>query len=472
MMFKKAAFLGIIIYLIFQPHYSLAFPKVKPGININPIDAPADWSENNSYITKNDTVIKWWDQFNDKQLSTYISDVANFNYDLQKAIARIQESKALKAGLKTTLYPQIDSSAKYSRYQFFAATNNATGKSLDLINAGFDSFWEIDLFGKNRWQVIAANERVEEANEFKRAVLISLISGVAKNYMELRGNQAQLVNLKDNIECQSKSLELVKSGFKIGLIPEIDVIRTQTLLESLKAQVPELEAAIKSSIYNISVLTGRKPNALIEELLPDKSLPEPPANIDVGLPADLIMRRPDIKQAQRNLAANLASVGASKADLYPSIKIKGSIGLGDISTKDLINITGGLWSVIPSINWKIFDRRSLKANLDTAKARVQSSDADLRQAVLNALKEVEISINNIQGSRNYEKELNSATESSHKAYSMTGRAYQIGLKNQIEVLDSQRTYLNNKTQLIDSKKQVNLDIINLYKALGGGWQNF
>jgi len=469
---KKITILLVISILFIQTQCSIAFPKVKPDIKTSPILTPEQWSENNIFITKDDPVINWWDKFNDTQLSGYIKDLADFNYDLQTAVARIQEAKALRAGAKSNLYPQIDANTKYSRYQFFAATKGATGKSLDLVNAGFDTSWEIDLFGKNRWEVIAATEKIEESIELKRAILISLISELASNYMELRGNQAQLANLRKNIELQATNLKLEQSRYKIGLSPEVEVIRAKSLLTSLNSQAPNLEAAIKASVYNISVLTGRNPEMLLCELLPEKPLPAPPVSVSVGLPADLILRRPDIRQSQRGLASVLASAGAAKADLYPSIKINGSIGLQDIKITDLTNITGGLWSIMPAVNWKIFDRRILKANFDANKARTRSADTELRQTVLEALKEVEININYLQASKKTEEDLLSATISSNQAYNMINKAYQIGLKNQTEVLDAEKTYINNKAQLISSKTQINLQTINLYKALGGGWQYF
>jgi len=469
---RKITTLLAILILLIQTQSSIAFPKVKPDIKPSPIQMPEQWSENNLFIKKDDPVINWWDKFNDRQLSQYINDLANFNYDLQTAVAKIQETKALRAGAKSNLYPQIDANSKYSRYQFFAATKDATGKSLDLVNASFDTSWEIDLFGKNRWEVIAATEKIEESKELKRAVLISLISELASNYMELRGNQAQLVNLRKNIELQTATLKLEQSRFKIGLSPEVNVIRTTSLLKSLNSQVPTLEASIKAAIYNISILTGRNPDVLLTELLPEKPLPTAPDSISVGLPADLILRRPDIRQSQRKLASALASAGATKADLYPSIKINGSIGLQDIKITDLTNITGGLWSIIPSVNWKIFDRRILKANFDANKAKARSADTELRQTVLEAIKEVETNINYLQASKKTEEDLMSATISSNQAYNMINKSYQIGLKNQTEVLDAEKEYINNQAQLISSKTQINLQAINLYKALGGGWQCF
>ncbi len=471
-MSKKITILLLLSIILAQPVYSRGFPKVKPDIKLAPVEAPANWSKNTPFITQNDPVIKWWEQFNDPQLSEYINDLAKFNYDLQTAVARIQETKALRAGAKTALYPQIDAVAKYSRYQFFAANNNATGKSLDLLNAGFDTSWEMDLWGKNRWEVIAATERIEESNELKRTVLVSLISDLAKNYMELRGNQALLANLNDNIRLQTRNYELTQSKYKIGLAPEIDVIRAKSLLESLSSQLPELEAAIKANIYNIAVLTGRSPDVLTAELIEAKPLPEAPVFIAAGTPAEAILRRPDIRQAQRNLAESLALAGAAKADLYPSIRLNGNIGFQYVNITDITDLVGGLWSIAPVINWKIFDRKFLKANLDASKARVRAADTDLRQTVLDALKEVESGINYLQASKKTQNELAKTVQSSHKAYKMLNKAYQIGLKNQIETLDAEKTYINNQAQLISSKTQVNLQTINVYKALGGGWQCF
>lgn len=471
-MYKNLTKLLIIAILTTNISYCYAFPKVKAGIKVDDVQVPTNWSVNPSSITFDNSIVKWWKLFNDEQLDNYICDLIKFNYDLHIAVSRIQEAKSLRAGAKTSLYPQVDAATKYSRYQYFAATNVATGASLDLLSAGFNSSWEIDFFGKNRWEIIAATKRIEEAENLKNAILISLISELAKNYMELRGNQALLANLKKQINIQTANLKLIESKYAIGLSPEIDVIRAKSSLESLKSRLPEIKADIKNSIYNISVLTGRDPDTLTCELLPEKPLPAVPTIISVGIPADIILKRPDVRQAQNKLAEALASAGASKADLYPSIKINGSIGLQDISLTDLANITGGLWSITPAINWKIFDRRLLKANYNASKAKVQAADGELKQTVLNALKEVESSISYLDAVKKAENKLVNATLLSENVYKKINKAYEIGLKNQIEVLDAQNTYVNNQEQLISNKTQVNIQLINLYKSLGSGWQCF
>jgi len=474
---KKTVSIILALILLSQTTNCFSFPKVKPGVKVAPIDTPQLWAEQNVFVTKNDPIIKWWEQFNDPLLTKYITEAAVLNYDVQIATNRILIERATRAGVKSTLYPQVDASAKYSRYDLFASKIdvekfNTSNEAINTFNTGFDASWEMDFFGKKRWDVVSASEKIAMATENKRNVLVSLTAEIARNYMELRGNQSELIVLNKNIDVQTRNLKMMKAKQKIGLASDAEVVNVQTLLDSLKAQKPLIEGDIKSNIYNISVLTGRNPEILLEELTPQKPLPAPPNFVATGIPADLILQRADIRKAQRNLAASIASVGAAKADLYPSIKINGAFGFENINLGNLGNIRGGLWSVSPAVNWKVFDRRILKANLDVKKAQAKEADLALRQTVLNAVKDVETSINYFEKSKQTEKEVQNAMLSSKKAYEFANTSYQIGLKSQYETLELEKAYINNQSQFVKSQTQTNLRIISLYKSLGGGWQAF
>lgn len=455
--------------------------KVNPNIKISPIKYPSSWNSKPAFIKNNDPVIAWWKQFHDPLLNKYVDDVARFNFDLRIAIARVDEERALRRGAESNLYPQISAQLKDSKYQLFNSNINASqqlptsffnnNSSINFFNMGFDATWEMDVWGKQRWNIIAAQENIEIANEYKRAVFITLISDLARNYMELRGAQSQMAILKSSIENQKNNLKLMHSRCQIGLSKKIDVINAQMLLDSMHSQLANIEAAIQAYAYNISVLTGHSPEVLSNDLLSAKQIPSPCDVIAIGLPADLIFKRPDIREAQLKLGLAIAAVGSAKADLYPSIKINGGLGFAKVKLGDLFNVTGGLWSIIPSLDFKIFDRRSLEAKLEANQAKVKEADAVLRKTVLNAIKDVETSINYLDAAKKTKADLESATLSSRKAYAMMKKAYQIGLKTQIDILDTEKIYLNNQSHLIDSKLQVNLRIINLYKVLGGGWRD-
>ena len=450
--------------------------KVSPDVKLSSVQTPFKWSNKNSFINNGDPVIEWWKQFNDPQLNGYINDVLQSNFDLRAAAAKVQKVKALRTEAQSQLYPQINIQVKDSKYQIFDADNGSSlfplnnNQSLNFFDAGFDATWEIDLWGKQRWNVIAIQENIEVANEYKRAVLISLIAELARNYMELRGNQEQLVILQKNVDIQNRNLNLIQYKHKIGLSRTIDVTEAQTLFAATHSKIANLKSSIKVSAYNIAVLTGRNPDALLNELLPKKFLPRPVNVIAVGLPANLILRRPDIRQAQRELGGAIASVGSATANLYPAIGINGNIGFANMQLGDLINFKGGLWGITPSINWKLFDKKALTARLNASKEQVKVADASLRQTVLNAIKDVETSISYFDSAQKTQKDLKKAALLSLQSYNIIKESYRIGLRNKLDVLEAEKIYLNNKSQLIASEVQVNLQIINLYKSLGGGWE--
>lgn len=476
-MYQNILFAFILLFSLLE--LTACMPKINPGVKVSPIQPPISWHEKSSSTTsKKDPIIKWWQRFNDPQLDNYISDVFQSNLNLQTLTARIQEERAIRMGIQSGIYPQINTTARYAKYQF-SVTNIDLAKqypqltnkpSISLAEAGFDASWEIDIWGKQRWNIIAATENIEVANEYRRTVLISLIAELAKNYMELRGNQSQLQILQQNIANQAEYLKLIQSTYKIGLAAHIDTIKEQELLTTMQSQLPNLQAAIKASAYNISVLTGRNPEALLTELLPPKALPKDIKIVYVGLPADLILRRPDIRQTQRELGVAIALVGSAKANLYPTININGGVELAKLRLSDLFNLSGNLWSIVPAINWKIFDRRALTSTLEANRAKVKAADANLRQTVLNAIQDVENSISYLDASRKTANEIAKTTASSQQIYTMMKNGYHIGLKNKFDILEAKKTYLNNQTQLVATKVRINLQTINLYKALGGGWQ--
>jgi NodT family efflux transporter outer membrane factor (OMF) lipoprotein len=455
-----------------------AFPKVKPDIKFGCVQVNEKWNSNCPYFPENDPIVKWWEQFNDKQLNDYICDIIKFNYTLQAAGFRIAEARAIRAGANADLFPQVDASVRYSRFQLFGAEfesplpNVGVSENAYTFETGFDVRWEIDLWGKKRWQVVAAEERIAETAENRRAVMISLVSELARNYMELRGNQASLCNLKLLINLQKKNLQLAETKYQIGLSTKIDVEKERENLASLFAREPEINSAIKASIYAIAVLTGRTPEALVCELQDFKSQPVPLNIVATGLPAEIILRRADIRQAQRNLGVLFAEAGTAQANLYPDIGVNGHIGFQKLKLGDLISLTGGLWSLSPYVNWKIFDRRSLIANLNAKKAQAREADANLRQTVLDALQEVETSIANLEAARNKCIDISRRLDSQKNIFNITVKGFDIGLKSQIDVIETEKKVLEAQDDAIKNQTQINIQTISLYKALGGGWECF
>jgi multidrug efflux system outer membrane protein len=466
-------------------------PKVGTERDYELITTSVSWSIESPLISQVEPVVDWWKQFGDPQLVKYIEESIQFNYDLQIAIARIKEAKALRGGAAANLYPKIDAYSRFTNTRFSdnganpigqIAEKNKTlppnqrlfniGNPTNVWDLGFDAAWEVDFFGRDRWNIERANEAIEETKEYRNAVVISLIAEVARNYIELRGTQNQLVNLLEIIETQEQTIKLLSDSYEIGIGTELDIITARAKLESLQANIPELEASIKSSAYRIAVLTGRHPDALLEDLLPLKPVPLPPAILGTGVPAELVTRRPDIRKIYRNLNAKTAEIGSARAELYPRIGIRGGFGFESLKIENIFKISSRKWNVNPYINWRVFERKSIKAQILAAKARQYAVSAELNQAVLNALQEVETSIDRVAAAKNKKTALERALQSTHKTYTMTTTSFDIGLNTYLDVLKTKEEYISQRSDLIKTETQTALETISLYKALGGGWQPF
>ena len=263
----------------------------------------------------------WWEALNDAQLVGYIQDTVKNNHDLKLAQARIREARALRRVASSRLLPSLNSGGSYQVSE--SSENGALGRQGlgggegDLFEAAFDASWEIDVFGGIRRTTESAAARLEAAGDARRDTLLSVVSEVARNYAELRGAQRRLELAEKNIRIQSDTLTLVANKFKTGLAPELDVQRARTQMKTTRSRVPGLRAAIHAAAFRIAVLTGRQPTALLDELAQPQPIPAPPEIVPVGLPSELLLRRPDVRRAERQLHAATADIGVTTAELYP-----------------------------------------------------------------------------------------------------------------------------------------------------------
>jgi len=425
---------------------------------------------------------QWWSTFNDPLLTTLISRAVASNLDLRLAVARIREARAVRGVVAPDSQPQVAASGAYTRIRrstntivlptdpASASLANLFERDSDLFQIGFDARWELDLFGGVRRAVEAAQADIDAALAEHQTVLVSLLGEVARNYLELRGAQAQLAITRDNLAAQQDTLNLSRVRFQAGLSNELDVVRAEAQVATTVSQLPALESQARQTIHRLGVLLGQEPGSLSAELASTAPLPPPAPEIAVGLPVDLLQRRPDIRHAERALAAATARVGVATADLYPRLALTGILGLQSMQLSDLPQTASQFWAFAPSIRWPIFDAGRIRANIHVQDARQEQALVRYEQTVLTALEDVENALAAYSQEQVRQRSLAAAVEAQRHAVALANELYTKGLSDFLNVLDAQRSLLAAESQRVQSNTALSSHVVALYKALGGGWE--
>jgi NodT family efflux transporter outer membrane factor (OMF) lipoprotein len=340
----------------------------------------------------------------------------------------------------------------------------------DLYQTGFDASWEIDVFGGTRRSVEARKAEINATEFGQRDVLVSLLAEVARNYVEMRANQSLLEIANENIKAQQEALSIATDRFKNGLTSDLDVQQAATLLATTQADVPTLEILIQVSIHRLGVLLGQPPGALLAELSKQSPIPAAAPKVPVGLPSDLLLRRPDVQVSERELAAATARIGVATADLFPKFSLTGLAGFQSVSANDWISPGSRFWSAGPTVTWRIFDAGRIRANIHVQNARQEQALASYEQVVLTSFEEVENALVAYAKEQVRRRSLGEAVKSSQDSLHLANQLYAKGLTNFINVIDAERSLYGAQDALAQSDKAVTQDLIALYKALGGGWE--
>ncbi|MEJ5301550.1 MAG: efflux transporter outer membrane subunit [Thermodesulforhabdaceae bacterium] len=446
---------------------------VGPDYSPPRVAIPQKWATPSEGIfdTQREPVNNWWQLFNDPVLSKLIGDTIAGNRDLRKAVARIEEARAQFSYAMGGMYPSVDATGSVTRGKQSESINRLSNARTDYQTA-LESSWEIDLFGRIRRSVEAAKASFEATQEDYYYVLISTCAETAKNYFLLRATQAQLKAVQKNIESQREILEITKARFQAGLASELDVAQAEEVLALSEARIPPIRNTIDSLIHAIALLTGNYPGELDSLLREERIIELPSQVIPVGIPADLLRRRPDIKAAERNLAAATARVGIATADLYPTFSLTGTIGIEAIGTGDFMKASSSFYGLGPSLRWNIFDAGRIRSNIKAADARVEQALQAYEGTILTAIKEVEDGLVGYREAMAQVELLERSVEASKKVLDLAVSRYISGLVGFQTVLDAQRTLLDQETQLAQTKGNLATAIVNLYRALGGGWVKF
>lgn len=415
----------------------------------------------------------WWKQLGDSQLDSLIEKALLGNLDLQLAQSRVKEARAARGIVVADWFPAVGAGGTYSRSRSsdnigFIGPNPSGGT--DLYTAGFDASWEIDFWGKTARGVEAADAIIGQTIENRRDVMISLLAEVASNYVSLRGQQERLSVTENAVKAQQDSLRLTESRFRAGLVGELDVSQAKAQLENRTAQLFPIKTEIERAINRLGVLLGKPPRTFAEELSPRAKLPNAPAVVNVGLPSELLKRRPDIRAAERSLASQTARIGVATADLYPSFSITAAFGLQSNQFGSFWNMSSRYWNVVPGVSWPILDWGKIRSNIQVADARAEQALIIYEQTVLGSFEDVESSLLQLVSEQQRYGALTRSVEASARAVQLAEDLYQTGNVDFRTVLDNQLILFTAQDQAVISQTLTLTSMISLYKSLGGGWE--
>jgi len=419
--------------------------------------------------------VRWWRRFDDPQLTSLVERAVAANNGVAVAEARLRAARAGRQMVQSLLYPQVGVGASVFRFRGSQAAMDVPEGLLNLegnlFQVGFDAAWVVDLFGGIRRSIESAQANEQAVDAMRRGVVLMVASETARAYVELRGIQRELQVAKATLEEQRQTLAVTDDRRRNGLASDLEVVRARTEVESTASEIPPLEQAIRQYIHVLSTLLGLAPTALSWELEPSVPLPNTPSLLAVGIPSDLLRRRPDIQAAERQLASATAQVGVATAQLFPQVVLGGSAGFASRDTGDLFKAnSSGYYAAGPSINWTIFDGGRRKAGIKLAEAQVDAAKASYQDTVLRAFREVESALVSVDRARARVKDLNKLSANAREAADIARRDYQRGILDQLTVFDAQRQANRADMLLTQGQMALAVDMVMLYKALGGGWE--
>jgi len=440
---------------------------VKPELSL-----PENWHSPSADTLLRDPerLAQWWQALEDPVLFDLMQQAAADNLDVQEALSRVREARYQRRQSRAALFPTLDASGAAQKSG--RREDGGPETETELYSAGFDAGWELDVFGGARRALEAADADLTAGIEDYRDILVSLLAEVAVNYSDVRTTQARLTVTRRNLATLEETWQLLDALFQTGLGDELAVAQARYNLENARARVPALKTSLETALNRLAVLTGQAPGALHERLAEVRPIPSVDRQLAVGVPADVLRQRPDIRRAERELAAQTARIGEARADLYPRFSLSGSIGLEALSLGDLFSSGTRLWSLGPTVSWPVFDAGAIRSNIGVQTERRQQTLLRYEAAVLGALEEVENTLTAFTREQEKMASLEAAAEASRLAARLAEEQYIAGLADFTTVLDAQRSLLSFEDQMTESRGAVFAELVRLYKALGGGWQSF
>jgi len=413
----------------------------------------------------------WWTHLDDPVLDGLIERARNGSLGVRDALARIDEARARRGIAIGEFFPGVDVGVDYQRSKL---SKEVVGPSLDSpsssYSGGLGASWEVDLFGRIRRSAEAADAELEASVEDYRDVLVLLFAEVATSYVDVRSLQARIRFAEDNLVIQRESLEVVQVRNRVGLVGDLDLRQAELNLARTASFIPGLRSRLVAALNRIAVLVGEYPPAIRTELQDSSPVPVPGDDLLVGLPADVLRQRPDVRSAERQLAAQTARIGVATADLYPRLALLGQISLD--STTAAAWFTGGAhsWGIGPQLRWNVFDGGRIRSNIQAQEALADQALSFYEQTLLLAVEEVENALTDFAEERNRYAELERSSEAAGKSVALVKILYRTGLVDFLNVSESERSLFEEQDQLAASQGRVATNWIGIYRALGGGWQ--
>ncbi|MFO1051239.1 MAG: efflux transporter outer membrane subunit [Planctomycetota bacterium] len=423
----------------------------------------------------------FWRSFRDPVLDELVEKALAGSIDLRVAVARLRAARA-RAGLATAMTrPEIGTHASYSNSRFSdngfikglgGGTPGAVfpGQQIDLHEVGLDASWEIDLFGGGRRSVESATAEADAALADLHGVRVSVLGELCVAYCGLRGFQTRLDVARGLVAAQQESVDVITERAGAGIADPLDLARAQARLATLRARLPELEGAIRTAIRGIETLLGEAPGALDARLTAPGPLPTLPDPLAVGIPSEVLARRPDVRAAERRLAAATARIGVARADLLPRFSLTGSFGLQSQRLDELPQHDSVFWLLGPALRWPLLDFGRVNARIAEADARTEEELARYQGTVLQALSEVEVALVALARDRRQLEELRRAESAAATAVELADERHREGVLEYLDVLDARRTRDDAREAVAENQEAVAVDVVRLIKALGGGWQ--
>ena len=414
---------------------------------------------------------QWWKSFGDTTLDSLISIAVDRNYSVLTAIDRMNMSKAGLRMVRSGFFPTVGINAGWTRQQTSGNTSELPQSTQHYYDVSANMSWELDIFGSIRQRVKAQKETFAASKEEYTAVMVSLSAQVASSYIQLRELQQELKVVERNCASQAAVLKITEVRYNTGLVSKLDVAQAKSVYFNTKASIPQLESGINQYITSLAVLLGTYPQEIRPVLERVGELPDYMEPISIGIPADLLMRRPDIRSAEHQINAQAASLGASKSDWLPQVFIKGSVGYASKDFKDLTKHKSFTYEIAPALSWTIFSGGKLVNATKSARAQLDEAIDQFNQTVLTAVQETDNAMTAYRSSIKQIVALREVRNQGQETLTLSLDLYKQGLTPFQNVLDAQRSLLSYENQLVQARGNSLLQLIALYQALGGGWNN-
>jgi NodT family efflux transporter outer membrane factor (OMF) lipoprotein len=463
------------------PDFAAPEPGLPQDAFVNPASATSSKETGLSSAASQPVDPTWWKAFHDPLLTDLEQRVAAANLDIKAATLRIAESRFQRGVAAAAELPSLNGTGQYQRELYsqngivslLSPLVGGHAISIAPINdytTGFDASWELDIWGKVRRQVEAADAQVDLSQEQRRGALVSALAEVARDYIQLRGAQSQLKIATDNLQIEQEILQLTRTRQAKGLTTGLDVENAAAQVEAVRAQIPSLEQQESEQINALSFLLDLPPNGLRAELTRAKAIPLTPAQVPIGVPSELARRRPDIRQAEAQLHAATADIGVAVASFYPSVQLNGVVGLDALDFTNLWKGSSLQYNLGPSLTLPIFEGGKLKSMLQLSEAQQQEAFIAYHKTVLQAWHDVVNALVAYRTEQQRRARLGGQVEHSQQALTLARARYNDGVADFTTVLDTERTVLQAQQQYTQSTVNISVELVQLYKALGGGWE--